>query len=282
MSKLYIGATPIGNINQISNELLDIFFNIKYIFCEDTRVTKKLFNLLNINLENKIFIPNHNFNENTKINEFAQIIKNNDVLLVSDAGYPLISDPGYNIVDYCVNNNIEIYVSNGPCAIIHSIVKSGFNINSFMFVGFLDNSKQKQINKLNELKNINTVFVLYESVHKIINTLKNINQVFHNNNLCVCKELTKLNEKYYYGTANEIIAQLDDNNLKGEFVIIINNIFNKKNSINELINVWKIKIDKLKKYGLSNKSILDFLLIDYPEYKNVIYKLLVDGGNDNE
>ncbi|MDE6289421.1 MAG: 16S rRNA (cytidine(1402)-2'-O)-methyltransferase, partial [Ureaplasma sp.] len=263
--KLYIGATPIGNLSDISDHLLIVLENINYIFCEDTRVTQKLLDILNIQNKPKL-ISFYKFNENEQINKAKEILAQDDVLLVSDAGYPNISDPGYGLVKYCVDNNVEMEVISGPCALIHALVKSGISTNTFMFLGFLNPKRNQQLIYFENLINIKTTFIIYESVHKIINTLKNLSDIFPNNKMCVCKELTKMHETFFYGNANEIINQLNDNNLKGEFVIIIDN-----NNVIEKENKWLEKAKKLKDMDLSNKTILEILLLDFPNNKNEIY-----------
>lgn len=267
--KLYIGATPIGNLSDISDHLLIVLENINYIFCEDTRVTQKLLDILNIQNKPKL-ISFYKFNENEQIDKAKEILTQDDVLLVSDAGYPNISDPGYGLVKYCVDNNIEIEVISGPCALIHALVKSGISTNTFMFLGFLNPKRSQQLIYLENLINVKTTFIIYESVHKIINTLKNLSDIFPNNKMCVCKELTKMHETFFYGNANEIINQLNDNNLKGEFVIVIDN-----NNVIEKENKWLEKAKKLRDMNLSNKTILEILLLDFPNNKNEIYSWLI-------
>ena len=267
--KLYIGATPIGNLSDISDHLLIVLENINYIFCEDTRITQKLLDILNIQNKPKL-ISFYKFNENEQINKAKEILAQDDVLLVSDAGYPNISDPGYGLVKYCVDNNIEMEVISGPCALIHALVKSGISTNTFMFLGFLNPKRNQQLTYFENLINIKTTFIIYESVHKIINTLKNLSDIFPNNKMCVCKELTKMHETFFYGNVNEIINQLNDNNLKGEFVIIIDN-----NNVIEKENKWLEKAKKLKDMDLSNKTILEILLLDFPNNKNEIYSWLI-------
>lgn len=267
--KLYMAATPIGNLSDISDHLLIVLENINYIFCEDTRVTQKLLDILNIQNKPKL-ISFYKFNEHEQIKKAQEILLKDDVLLVSDAGYPNISDPGFGLVKYCVDNKIEIEVISGPCALIHALVKSGISTNTFMFLGFLNPKRTQQLIYLESLMNVKTTFILYESVHKILNTLKNISEIFTNNKICVCKELTKMHETFFYGTANEIINQLNESNLKGEFVIIIDN-----NNVLELENKWIEKAKKLKLMNLTNKTILEILLIDFPNKKNEIYDWLI-------
>lgn len=272
MHKLIIAATPIGNILDVSDNLLTTLTNNNIFYCEDTRVSKKLFNILNIDT-NKKFVSYHNYNENEKIESFENDIKLANVVLLSDAGYPLISDPGFSLVSYCLKNKISIEVVNGPCSIIHALVKSGFNLENFMFLGFLGHKKQEQINFLNKYKNIETVFVIYESIHRLFKTLENLEKVFEYADFCVAKELTKMHENFFYGRPSEIINQIQEQSAdKGEFVILINN----KNNLVNMENDWKSKVDFLISLKLSKQDIIKIIMFDYKEIKkNEIYNYLL-------
>ncbi len=275
MHKLIIAAVPIGNLSDVSLHLMDTLESNDLFYCEDTRNTKKMFNLLKLET-NKKFVSYHNFNEQEKIDNFKQDIINSNIVLVSDAGYPLISDPGYVIVDYCVKNNIEIEVVDGPCAIIHSLVKSGFNIDSFLFLGFLGHKKQEQLNQLNQHKNYKGVIVVYESVHKLFKTLEVMDEVFENQTICVAKELTKLHEKFYYGSGKQIIEEITKKNeLKGEFVILIDN--NKSHQVQN--DLWKEKADFLETLKISKQDIIKIVMHDFKDVsKNEIYDYLIKNG----
>lgn len=140
MQKLYVIATPIGNISEVSIRAIDAFKESKIVYCEDTRVIKKLLSLLNIKLDDKKFISLTGFNEKNVI-EKIELDKKNITCLVSDAGYPLISDPGFCLINFAIKNNINIEIINGPSALMHALVASGFATNSFYFCGFLDNKR---------------------------------------------------------------------------------------------------------------------------------------------
>lgn len=218
----YVIATPIGNLQEFSERAKQTISQIKYLFCEDTRVTKKLFNLLNIEFSHVLFESYHKFNEMQKISSFLEIISNNNCALMCDAGYPVISDPGQILIKTIRSKFPEhpIVIVNGPCAVTCALSGSGFPANNFYFDGFLPRSNHLLEQRLYELKNYKTTLIFYESVHRIINTLKSISKVFLNADLCVARELTKLNETYYFGSPEEIIDKIT---VKGEFVILINN-----------------------------------------------------------
>lgn len=222
MKKLYIIATPIGDLREVSEKTILTLNNLDILFCEDTRNTRKLLTLLNIETNNKIFISANGFNEKEKIESFT--FENKNYGIISDAGYPLISDPGYLIVQKAYSEKVHIEVVNGPCAINHALMLCGYPINNFYFNGFLSKNKNESLKKLNELKSLNTIIVLYESVHNLLNRLKLIADVFgKDKEICVCRELSKINETIYKDNYENLIKQIT---LKGEFVIIINNINN--------------------------------------------------------
>ncbi len=245
MSSFYVIATPIGNLSEISNRALDAFKQANIVFCEDTRVTKKLLQSLNIDYTNKKFYVVNAYSE-SEVNFNMEQIINHDCCLVSDAGYPLISDPGFKLIQFLNEHEIKYEVVNGPCAILHALLISRFPTNSFYFYGFLNASKESKLSELNEIKKINSTIVLYESVHKLINTLNCIKEVFGDIIVSVCKELTKLNEKVYHGRITDIKDKIE---LKGEFVIVFENKINKidikeSNLMFELMKLIKSNIDK--------------------------------------
>lgn len=214
--KLYILATPIGNLKEITFRAIEAMKDTTCIFCEDTRVTNKL--LAHLQINNKKLISYQKFNEKEKLNEVLNLIFKNQCMLVSDAGYPCISDPGYNLVDACYKHNIGIEVINGPSSLIHSLVVSGININNFYFNGFLNANKTQRINRLKDLKHMREPIIFFESVHRIKQCLSDINEIINPINFIVCRELTKINETIYRGKYDEIINEIIE---KGEFVVIV-------------------------------------------------------------
>jgi len=219
--------TPIGNLDDISKRALLALQNAKIIFCEDTRVTKKLLNLLNIPL-NKEFISMHSHNEDkvlAKLN--PEILNSTDCVYVSDAGMPGISDPGAKLVKYCQENNIKYTVLPGPNAAITAFAASGFE-GDFCFFGFLPHKGNERSERLNEVINSGKIAILYESPHRIEKLLKELKSLIPENEIFLAKELTKIHETYIKGKVKEIELQ----NTKGEWVVVINTA--KKNKKLEL------------------------------------------------
>ena len=218
---LYVVATPIGNLNDISARALDTLNAAEIIACEDTRVTKKLFALLGISIH-KNFICYQNYNEEDKAAGIVDIIKGGQaVALVSDAGSPLISDPGYKLVSLCRKEGIKVYSIPGASAVICALQLAGLPTNRFMFAGFIPNKDKARADLFNELKNINTTLVLYETAPRLLKTLQAAGDVFGTREMAVVREITKLYEDARNGTAQELAQYYTENPAKGEIVLVI-------------------------------------------------------------
>lgn len=219
---LKVAATPIGNLFETSERLLQAFHEVDIILCEDTRVTKHLLDLLQVDYHAKL-VKFEKYNENQLAEEVINWIKiqKEKILLVSDAGYPLISDPGYSLVKLCEENEVAVEVINGPSSIIHALVASGFPTNNFMFLGFLGKTSNERINYLSTYKNLKTTFIILESVHRLKSTLADLYDVLGNQAVCIARELTKRHEEIIHSDlCNLINCEI---NLKGEFVLVVRN-----------------------------------------------------------
>lgn len=270
--KLFVVATPIGNIKEISELAISTLKNCKTFFCEDTRNSKKLLNLLNISLEDKSFYSVNGNNEKQFIDSFE--FKGSEFCLLSDAGYPILSDPGFLLINLFIKNNWDIQIINGPSSLMHSLIISGFPSSNVLFYGFLNHNKNIKMDELKELKSEYKTIIIFESVHRIKESLKLIQNVFDNdNNICVARELTKLNETIYRSK----IANIHELEIieKGEFVIVIDN--NKKadeiNKDNENIDYSKylIELDKLIRKGEKEKIACKIISYKYNLKTNSLY-----------
>ena len=174
---LYIVATPIGNLGDISQRARDVLEKAEVIAAEDTRVTKKLLTLLGI-FGKKVFIKYEDHSENEKYHEIIDILNEGKIVaLVSDAGSPLISDPGYKLVRECRKQNINVTTVPGCCAVISALQLSGLPTNRFMFAGFIPNKDKARSDLFNELKNVNTTLVFYETAIRLSKTLRAIENI---------------------------------------------------------------------------------------------------------
>lgn len=247
-SGLYLVATPIGNIKDISMRAIETLQYADVIACEDTRVTKKLFNLLNIKTD-KPFISYQDYSEEEKSQSVIDIVnQGKSVALVSDAGSPLISDPGYKLVRKCREQNIAVHTIPGACAVISALQLSGIATNRFMFAGFIPNKDKARKDTFLKLKNIDTTLVFYETANRLLKTLNIISEVFGAREISVARELTKLHEECLTGTVDQIIEHFSSNEPRGELVLII-----APPSEEELIP--EINVDVLLRQELKNTTL---------------------------
>ena len=208
--------TPIGNLDDISKRALLALQEAEIIFCEDTRVTKKLLNLLNIPLT-KEFISFHSHNEDKVLLKLdPEILKSKKCVYVSDAGMPGISDPGSKLVKFAQKHNIPYTVIPGANAAVTAFVASGFE-GDFCFHAFLPHKGNERIEKLKEILNSGKIAVLYESPHRIGKLLNELKQLAPNREIFLAKELTKMHETFIKGKAKDIKLS----NTKGEWVAVI-------------------------------------------------------------
>jgi len=213
---LSLVPTPIGNLEDISLRALEALKNSEIIFCEDTRVTKKLLNLLNIPLD-KQFISMHSHNENEVISKLdPETLKTKECVYVSDAGMPGVSDPGSKLVQYCQQNEIPYTVIPGANAALTAYVASGFE-GEFCFWMFLPHKGKERQNRLNEIINSGKIAIIYESPHRIDKLLNELKELIPEREIFIAKELTKMHETYIKAKAKEVRLP----NTKGEWVVVI-------------------------------------------------------------
>ena len=217
--KLYIVSTPIGNLKDISLRAIDILSSVNIIACEDTRITRKL--LSHYKISNKLITYN-DINCIKMMNSIIRYLKNNtNIALVSDAGTPCISDPGYRLINQAHLNDIEVISVPGPSAVHSALSISGLPSDAYFFQGFLPRKKGRKT-KFEYLSSIHSTVIIFESPKRIKKTLNDINLYMGNRIISICKEMTKLYEKVYFGKLKEIIQTFDKiENPKGEFVILI-------------------------------------------------------------
>jgi 16S rRNA (cytidine1402-2'-O)-methyltransferase len=208
--------TPIGNLDDISKRAFLALQNAQIIFCEDTRVTKKLLNLLNIPL-NKEFISMHSHNEDKVLSKLdPEILKSKECVYVSDAGMPGISDPGSKLVKFAQKHNIPYTVIPGANAALTAFVASGFE-GDFCFYAFLPHKGKEREEKLKEILNSGKIAILYESPHRIEKLVKELKELSPQRKVFLAKELTKMHETFIKGKAEDIEIP----NAKGEWVVVI-------------------------------------------------------------
>lgn len=221
ISGLYIVATPIGNLKDISFRAKEILSEADVIAAEDTRVSRKLFSLLGISSK-KTFIAYEDHLEQEKFQQIIDLIKEGkSVALISDAGSPLISDPGYKLVRECRKQGIYVTTVPGASAVISALQLSGLPTNRFMFAGFIPNKDKARIDLFTELKDINTTLVLYETAIRLEKSLNALQQIMPNREIAVVREITKMYEETIFGSVESVLNKINDNPVKGEIVIVV-------------------------------------------------------------
>lgn len=219
---IYLIATPIGNIQDITLRALEVLRTADLIACEDTRVTKKLLTLLNITTKGKSFIAVHDHNESDlaqKIIDEAQSGK--VVAYMSDAGSPLISDPGYKLALAARQQNVYLTTIPGACAAICALQISGLPSNSFMFCGFIPNKDKARIDFLSKNKSVDATLIFYERADRLTKSLGAMADIFGCREIAVAREITKLHEECRNGTADELVTYFSENPPKGEIVLMV-------------------------------------------------------------
>lgn len=215
---LYIVATPIGNLEDISFRAIRILKEVDYVFAEDTRVSKKLLNHYEIEK------PVYQYHEHNKSHQIANAInllnEGKIIALVTDAGTPCISDPGYELVDEALKNNIKVEALPGASSLTAGASISGLNMRRFVFEGFLPKKKGRQtlLKKLNEEER---AVIILESPHRIIKTLKDIKEFMGERYIVIVREISKIYEEIIRGNVSELIEKYETNGIKGEIVLLI-------------------------------------------------------------
>ncbi|MDR0727310.1 MAG: 16S rRNA (cytidine(1402)-2'-O)-methyltransferase [Puniceicoccales bacterium] len=217
---LYVVATPIGNLGDITLRALKILKSVDLIACEDTRTTAKLLRHYDIV---RAMVSYHEHNERARASEIADKIQNGSrVALVCDAGTPAVSDPGFRLVRECRIRRLLVVPIPGPSAFTTALCASGLPSNAFLFLGFLSNKSAARVRTLENYRNFPHTLILYESCHRAQKLLGEIVQVFgHERVIAIGRELTKLHETFYRGNAGELQKILDTSQCRGEFVFLI-------------------------------------------------------------
>ena len=269
-AKLYLVATPIGNLEDITFRAINTLKKVDYIYCEDTRDSMKLLNHYDIHTKLKSV---HLFNEYDVASEIIDHIKNNEsVAIISDAGLPIISDPGSIVVTLAIKENIDIVVIPGASAGITALIASGIQAHPYYFIGFLNAKSGKRRQELKELSNRCETIVFYESPHRIADTIDMLCELYPNRQVVIARELTKIHEEYLRGTPLELKEIVDT--IKGEMVIILEG--NKNPTSNESLELNSKTILEHYKYyidqGLTDKEAMKQVAIDRGVSKNEIYQ----------
>ena len=269
---LYLVATPIGNLEDITLRAIRILKEVDIIAAEDTRQTLKLLNHLEIS---KMLVSYHRHNEDVRKDMLIEkLLEGKNIAIVTDAGTPAISDPGEEIVKEAIKHDIKIVPIPGACALINALIASGLNTKEFSFYAFLPLNKKLRKNKFEEIKKDGKTAIIYEAPHKLKNTLEDIIKNLGDRNIVLAKELTKIHEEFIRGKASEIINKYKETEPKGEFIILIEGI-----KIKEENNLNNLSLEEHYKYyenqGLDKKEIIKKIAKDRNVNKNEIYQKFI-------
>ena len=271
---LYVLATPIGNIKDITFRAIEVLKSCDYIFCEDTRVSGNLLNMYAIE-HSRLSVYNDHSNEKQRefiVNLIAK--EHKSVVLISDAGTPTLSDPGYKLLMECWKNNVKIIPIPGCSAGITAISASAISTDKFLFYGFLPTSKSSRKKELTDLMSKEEAVILYESPNRLLDILESIKNLDKNRIICVAKELTKTFESIITDSAEDVFLYYSKNQdkVKGEFVVIIEKA--EKTDKLDLKNIDNMLECSLK--YMSVKGSAEFFSDVFKLKKSEVYKRLLN------
>lgn len=263
--KLYICATPIGNLEDITLRTLRILKEVHMIACEDTRHSLKLLNHYEIK---KPLISYHEHNVMERGPQLIDYMKEGkDIALISDAGMPGISDPGEDLIRLAIEENMEVVVLPGPTASITALVSSGLPTDKFVFEGFLPSKKKDRISILENLKPERRTMIIYESPHRIKESLKDMKDILGDRKTAIGRELTKHYEEIFRGHISDALERFSSGTVKGEFVIIIEGSTEEEKIE---VNIEK-ELRRLIENGLSKKEAIKEIVSEHKLPKNLVY-----------
>ena len=270
MSTLYVVATPIGNLSDLTARASELLSTVPTVAAEDTRVTRKLLNHLGVSPRLESL---HEHTSPERLDALVSKLDSGDMALVTDAGTPGISDPGSALVSSAVSAGHEVVPLPGPSAIVTALSVTGWSFDRFLFLGFLPRKRNERITALNNASDEPGPIVIYESPHRIKATLVDIAEVHPERQLVICRELTKLYEETFRGTAAEAIAHFTEP--RGEFVVVIEGAGDYEPtdiSDDELVSL----LNDLKSDGLRGRTLVEKAIELTGLPKNRVYRLSID------
>lgn len=280
--KIYLVATPIGNLTDMSFRAVETLRNADIIACEDTRNTRCLLN----HFEIKAYLTSyHEHNKIEKAYELCRLAQEGkNIAFVSDAGMPAISDPGYELVDIAYKEGVEVTVIPGASAVVSALAISGIRSGRFCFEGFLPTDKIKKKEILGELSNESRTIILYEAPHRLLKTLKVLFESLGDRNISIVRELTKLHEEVLKGRLEAVIADYESEKvqIRGEYVLVIEgkSLKEKRNERQKSFENISIKehFNKYISLGMDKKEAMKSVAKDRGIQKREVYKELLNAG----
>lgn len=263
---LYLVPTPIGNLDDMTYRAIDTLKNCDVVVCEDTRITGQL--LKHYNLSKQMICSNDHNEDKVKEKIERYLSDNKSIALVTDRGTPIISDPGYKIVSYIIKKGYNVIGLPGSTAFVPALITSAIDPQPFTFYGFLNSKISKRKRELENLKYHKYTLIFYESPHRVCATLELMLEILGDRKISVAREISKLYEEIYRGTISEVITELQDINIKGEFVIVLEGNKEKEDYSNISIDEH---IDIYLEDGLSEKEAIKKVALDRNMKKADIY-----------
>lgn len=262
---LYVVATPIGNLEDITLRALRVLKEVDFIAVEDTRHSKKLLSYYNIS---KPLVSYWSEKEKIRSEEIIEQIKAGQTCaLITDAGTPGISDPGYFLIKRAIEEDIAVIAIPGPSAVISALSVSGLPTDEFVFLGFLPSKSTGRLKKLKELAVETRTMIFFEAPHRLLDTLNDIKEVFGDRQVVVVKELTKLHEEIFRGKVSDILNILENKTIAGEFIILAEGVEKQKMTLEEALHEVKLLIRR----GMGRKEAVKRIANDYGLSKKELY-----------
>lgn len=263
---LYLVATPIGNLEELTPRAIEILKSVDVIAAEDTRNTIHL--LSHFDIKTKL-IAHHEFNEQQSTQGIIELLsEGKNVALVSDAGYPCISDPGAMLVKKVSEYGFNVIPVSGANAGLAALVASGLSPQPYLFYGFLDAKEGKRKEQLQQLEAIPYTLIFYEAPHRIAKTLHSMQEVLGNRSICLARELTKLHEEFIRGTISEVLDIVDG--LKGEMVIVVEGKKEKEKAVT--MSMVEAKVNEYIRSGMSASEAIKCTAKEFKISKNEVYR----------
>ncbi len=272
---LYLVATPVGNLEDITLRALRILKEADLIACEDTRRTARLMKRYAIGTPRESY---HQFNEASRTPQLVQMLRDGiNIALVSDSGTPLISDPGYQLVSACRKEGIQVVPVPGPSAAIAALIGSGFGAESFFFAGFLPARESQRKRRLKELAGMPAALVLFEAPHRILSSLKDMASILGERKACVAREISKIHEEFLHGTITELIRVLQARpKVQGEITIILDRGREIPEPLIRTDSIRQHLAEEMQKTGLPRNKALRSVARQRGIPRKEAYKLLID------
>lgn len=275
---LYICATPIGNLGDITERVINTLRSVDFIAAEDTRNSMKLMTHFDIHVP---MVSYHEYNKYDKAEELTLLLQSGkDVALITDAGTPAVSDPGEVLVKMCIDEGIQVTSLPGACAAVTALTLSGLKTGRFSFDGFLPKEKKQRAEILKDLKDEKRTIILYESPHHLLRTLSDLIEVLGDRKIALCRELTKVHEEIIRTTLSGALSYYENKDPRGEYVLILEGGKGRDDTDEEkrMLNSLSIRehVEAYEKKGMDRKSAMKAAAADRGVSKRDIYSALLE------